>query len=418
MMQTPDAVPESAADAGTAAFDTAAYVYPWDVLGDPAAPELLAGLGVGHVTLAALYHATRVLTPRHPGHRVVVAGHSAAYFPLDEARWSGAALRPPQQAWLGEGDAFGSAAKALAAAGLPAHAWVVVNHFDPRSAADAAAPVVNAYGDVYPWALCPARGEVRDYAVRIAGQVAERGDVAGVEFEACGWYGFDHLHAHDKVSGVPMDQAEQFLFSLCFCVACDGEYREAGIDPVELRSVARTALEGVFSGESAAAPSGVSERSKIDALLGADLASAVLSMRGAVADRLRAEVVDAVRERRSKADFPVLFHGNPHAHRSIAFTGLDPARVPDGADGVVVNCWGSAEAAAETVTLTASAARDGLRVVSGVLAIGGMGADAQNAARVLAAVRSAGASGIRIYHAGLAGAADLALIRDLAAATA
>ena len=49
----------------TAGFDAAAYVYPWDVLGDPTAPELLAGLGVDHITLAALYHATRALTPRH-----------------------------------------------------------------------------------------------------------------------------------------------------------------------------------------------------------------------------------------------------------------------------------------------------------------------------------------------------------------
>jgi hypothetical protein len=38
--------------------------------------------------------------------------------------------------------------------------------------------VINAYGNVYPWALCPARDEVRDYAVRLAGQVAGRGDVA------------------------------------------------------------------------------------------------------------------------------------------------------------------------------------------------------------------------------------------------
>src|SRR5262249_31360395 len=156
-----------------------------------------------------------------------------------------------------------------------------------------------------------------------------------------------------------------------------------GVDPARLRSVARTALDRVFSGESAAPPPELSERSKIDALLGPDLAAAVLAMRGAVAGRMRAEVVEAVREQRSKAGFPVLFHGNPHAHRSTAFTGLDPATLPDQADGVVVNCWGNADDAAETVKLTANAARPGLRVVSGMLAIGGMGATTQNAARTL-----------------------------------
>ena len=400
-------------------FSTAAYVYPWDVIGDPAAAERIAGLGVGHVTLAALYHATRALTPRHPVHRVVVAEHTATYLPLDESRWSGAALRPPPQTWLDPTDAFGAAADALAAVGLPSHAWVVVNHVDPypdTDYADLSPNVVNAYGDVYSWALCPARNEVRDYAVRMAGQVAALESVAGIEFEASGWYGFDHLHAHDKVSGVALDQAEQFLFSLCFCTACAAEYRHVGIDRAELRAVVRTALDDVFSGTRRPGPSDASERSRIDALLGPELASAVLAMRGAVADRLRDEMVAAVRELRPKADFPVVFHGNPRAHRSTAFTGLDPATLPDGADGVVVNCWGDADAAAETVELTLKAGREDLRVVAGVLAVGGMGATPQRAAAVLEAVRDAGSSGIRIYHAGIAGAADLDLIRDLAAA--
>ena len=40
---------------------------------------------------------------------------------------------------------------------------------------------------------------------------------------------------------------------------------------------------------------------------------------------------------------------------------------PDGADGVVLNCWGDADAAAEAVETTVNAGRDGLRVVAGVL---------------------------------------------------
>jgi hypothetical protein len=408
--------------ATTTTFDAATYVYPWDVIGDPAAPERIAALGVDHVTLAALYHATRALTPRHPAHRVVVADHTAAYLPLDESRWSGAALRPPPQTWLDQRDAFGTAASALAAAGLPSHAWVVINHVDhidphpAAAAADAArrAPtVVNAYGDAYSWALCPARDEVRDYAVRMAGQVAAHESVAGIEFEAGGWYGFDHLHAHDKVSGVSLDQAEQFLFSLCFCAACDDEYRQAGVDPAELRTTVRAALDRVFTGEAVATPPGMSEREKIDALLSPHLTSAVLAMRGAVADRLRAEMVAAVRELRPEPDFPILFHANPRPHRSTAFTGLDPATLPDRADGVVLNCWADANTAAESVAATVKSGREGLRVVAGMLAVAGMGATPEGAAVILDAVRKSGASGIRIYHAGLAGPADLALISEI-----
>src|ERR1041384_1083309 len=68
------------------AWNAAAYVYPWDVVGDDAAAETIAGLGVDHAVVAAFYHATRALTPRHPRHRVVVAENSASYLPFGAAR--------------------------------------------------------------------------------------------------------------------------------------------------------------------------------------------------------------------------------------------------------------------------------------------------------------------------------------------
>ena len=48
-----------------------AYLYPWDVDGDPAAPDRIAGLGVTEVSLAAAYHAVRAVTPFHPKQRIV-----------------------------------------------------------------------------------------------------------------------------------------------------------------------------------------------------------------------------------------------------------------------------------------------------------------------------------------------------------
>lgn len=43
-----------------------AFVYPWDVVGDPAAAGRIAGLGVRQATLASAYHSTRALTPVTP----------------------------------------------------------------------------------------------------------------------------------------------------------------------------------------------------------------------------------------------------------------------------------------------------------------------------------------------------------------
>ena len=354
------------------------------MVGDPAAPELLAGLGLDQVTLAAFYHATRALTPRHPQHRVVVAEHTAAYIPVEP--WI------PAQRWVGSADAFGEAAASLAAVGLPVHAWVVVAHVDSWPGANR---VVNAYGDTYPWALCPSAPETVEYATRLAAAAASRRDVSGIEFEAAGWYGFDHLHEHDKVAGVALGETEQFLFSLCFCAACGREYQQSGIDPAWLRRAVRDTLDCTF--HAALGP-------------GLEMIDAVLDMRQRVAERLRDEIVREVRAYRPGDAFPILFHGNPRPHRSTAFTGLDPATLPPGTTGVVVNCWETAE----NVKLTAETARPGTNVLAGMLAVAGFGANPERTPRILDEARSAGASGIRIYHAGLAGSADLVAIRELA----
>lgn len=103
-----------------------AYLYPWDVDGDPAAADRIAGLGVTEVSLAASYHAVRAVTRFHPGHRVVTRD-AAVYYRRDPGRWRGAALRPVNP---GDGHAgsFERAADALHAAGLRVSAWVVVAH--------------------------------------------------------------------------------------------------------------------------------------------------------------------------------------------------------------------------------------------------------------------------------------------------
>ncbi|GAA1973956.1 hypothetical protein [Catenulispora subtropica] len=375
-------------------LDVAAYVYPWDVVGDDAAAETIAGIGLDHAVVAAFYHATRAVTPRHPRHRVVVAEHSAAYLPVGTA-WR--QVLPPPQAWIDSEDAFGATAAALAAAGVPTHAWVVVDHVDAFDAPH----VVNAYGDRYPWALCPSHEGVLEYAVGLAAVVAARTDVAGVEFEAAGWYGFDHLHEHDKVAGIPFSDDELYLMSLCFCDACHSEYQDSGIDARALRAAVRERLDTRFT----------ASEPLVGGLPDADLAAAVLRMRTRVGDRLREAMVREVRTQRG-ADFPVLFHANPRPHRSTAFTGVDPATFAKDATGLVVNCW---DGTTENVTLSTG---HPAAVHAGLLGVRGMGAHPERLAGQAAAMRDAGASGIRLYHAGLASNADIEAMRALVLAIA
>ena len=71
-----------------------ANLYPWDVNGDPAAADRIAGLGLAGVALAAAYHSVRAVTPFHPEQRIVTRD-AAVYYRADPARWRATGLRPP-----------------------------------------------------------------------------------------------------------------------------------------------------------------------------------------------------------------------------------------------------------------------------------------------------------------------------------
>ncbi|MFE9727783.1 hypothetical protein ACFYQ5_30510 [Streptomyces sp. NPDC005794] len=382
---------------------TSAFLYPWDVVGDPDAAGRLAGLGVQQVTLASAYHSTRALTPRHPDRRIVTAEHAAVLYPSDATRWAGRALRPYAQSWVVGEDPYAEAAEALAAVGLQVHSWVVLAHNSRMGAEHPDTSVVNAYGDRYPWAPCVAQPAVQAYLVDLAAEAAVRPGASGTELESLGWYGFAHLHAHDKTSGVALGDAAQYLMSLCFCADCEAGYASVGLDAGELRAAVRRALEPVWAG------SGSGERGwdGVEKLLGAGLADATLRWRGQVARGLQEAAVAAVRAAARGRDFQVLLHADPAPYRTGANVGVDAAHILSTADGVVLPCTGG-DAAREAVL----GPFEGL---SGVLAanfnvVSGMGGSPGTLERDAAHAASLGANELRLYHAGLASGPDLSTV--------
>ncbi len=370
---------------------TGAYLYPWDVDGDPAAADRLAGLGLAGVTLAAAYHAVRAVTPHHPGHRIVTRD-AGIYFRPDPARWRDARLRPVAAAAGDDGPGtFERAAAGLRAAGLPVTAWVVVTH-NSRLAGAGECWVRNAFGDVYPWALCAGSDVVREYAALLAAEAAALDGVDAIELEACGWYGFEHGSAHDKTGGVA-GGARDWLLSLCFCGSCGPAYREAGADPAGLAALVRAAADGgpALPGEAGAM---------------------VNAARAAASGRLLTEVLAAVRA--AAPGRPVLVHSHPDPRAAGANPGYDPSVLcgPGGADGVVLSC-GNPLTAPDLVARTAAATPPGSAIAAVLQAVAGLGGQPGTLAEQAQAVRAAGATELRVYHAGLAAQSDLAAIRDL-----
>ncbi|EFE70232.1 alanine-rich protein, partial [Streptomyces viridosporus ATCC 14672] len=372
-----------------------AFVYPWDVNGDPEAPARIAALGVAQVTLASAYHSTRALTPRHPRHRIVTAEHAAVLYPADE-RWSGRALRPyPAGDWA-PGDAFGEAAAALADAGLEVHTWVVLAHNSRLGAEHPDTSVVNAHGDRYPWAPCIARPATRAYLTDLAAEAAVRPGARGTELESLGWYGLAHLHAHDKTAGVGLGDAGQYLMSLCFCPVCREGYGAQGLDADELAAAVRDALEPVWRG----APSDGGWPG-VEKLLGAAAANATRAWRDETARTLQEAAVRAVREAAPEG-FQVLLHADPVSYHCGANAGVDPAHVLSVADGVVVPCTGGAGLLAPFTR----EGREGAVLAANFTVVSGLGGSPGTLAADAAEARRLGATELRLYHAGLASDGD------------
>ncbi|GGX75023.1 hypothetical protein [Streptomyces fructofermentans] len=377
-----------------------AFVYPWDVVGDPDAAARLAALGVRQATLASAYHSTRALTPRHPRHRVVTARHAAVLYPVDPARWRGRRLRPYAAGDWAPSDAYGEAAHALAGAGLDVHTWVVLAHNSRLGEEFPDTSVTNAYGDRYPWAPCIAQPGTREYLVDLAVEAAVRPGAAGTELESLGWYGFAHLHAHDKTAGVPLTDAGQYLMSLCFCPSCRDGYAHHGLDPDGAAAAVRRALEPVWRGE---APTGGWET--VERLLGAEQAAATRAWRDSVARSLQSEAVEAVRAAAPEG-FRVLLHADPVPYHAGANAGVDPGHVLGVADGVVVPC------AAGPGLLAPFAAQASATSVlaANFTVVRGMGGSPATLGEDMARAAGAGATEARLYHAGLASDEDLSLV--------
>ncbi len=215
--------------------------YPWDLIDDPGAVARVRAAGADGVAIAAAYHSVRAATPLHPRHRIVDARSAALYLPVREGAWG--ELRPDDDTpWVGP-DAFARAAGVARAAGLRVEAWIVLTLSTSVGTRNPGSCVVNAFGEAYPYALCPARPEVREYAAALVAETAAAVDLDGVMLEACGAMGLGHLGHHEKTAGADWSAEQEALLSICFCTVCVALLAEAGEDPDVLRAEARARVD-------------------------------------------------------------------------------------------------------------------------------------------------------------------------------
>lgn len=333
------------------------HAYPWDVLGDRGFVARTEGLTT--VALAAAYHSVRAATPLHPSHQLVDASYAALYRPVREPVWRGRRLRPLEPAWLSTSDSFGAAAAVLRSAGLRVSAWVVLTHNTRLGTSFPDVSVVNCFGDRYPYALCPSRAEVREYAATLAAEAAEGADE--VSLEACGQLGVTHGSHHDKTDGAWTAEAQRWL-SVCCCDACQTGWCDRGLDAPWVLSTLREAV-----------------RTSGEVPFEADL----LAVRQASTDLLRAEVL-------ANLSVPVTLHAHPDPWVTGASPGLTPTA---GVSALVVPAW-----PLDSAPVVQAAVASGHPVDAYVTVLQADEGLADHARRLV----EAGATGLAFYHLGLA----------------
>jgi hypothetical protein len=277
------------------------YAYPWD-LASCGVGEFIGqalGLGLNGVTLAASYHAGKFLRPHAAsGPRVIFPEDGVVYFPPQMARYG--EIKPQAHS----DPAMLEVLPALVADGrLAVHAWTVLLHNSRLGALHPQYTARNAFGDSYPYSLCPMQQPVFDYAVALCADVGARG-VASVVLETPGWLPYAHGYHHEFCQ-VSSNSWLDAMLGLCFCDACMRAGRARTIDMDSLRQHTSRKVRDYLDGPADATPAQAAAWLAADLLQEPGLA-AFHQMRQARVTQLVAAVRAAVPARVAVAVIPTV----------------------------------------------------------------------------------------------------------------
>ena len=353
------------------------YAYPWDV--DSAFVERVRELGVDEVAVALSYHSARAATPWSSSGTAVVARHAAFYRPVREEDWQ--KLRPSTPDWVDSDDSGGDAVRLLNAAGIPVAAWIVLTHNSQLGYANPEVAVRNCFGEVYPWALCPARPEVRSYAATLTAEGLDGLEFSSVILEACGPLGAIHQHQHEKTDGV-WAPAVARLLSICCCDACAAGW---DLDAEDVRSQLRAEVQRIVA---------TGDLDVTEDELPSSLTEVLLATRQKATDALRAEVLKAI-----APGTRIVLHGALDPWVTGALPGLTPSAIDD-ADAVVLFGW-APDVGADVVAAARAALPEKVAIGSYITAVAA--APVPDIGAYVVDLAKAGAAELHLYHLGLAG---------------
>lgn len=225
------------------------WTYPWTLYeeGVERACRTLADRGIDKLAVASHHHSLRILQPRFPD-ALFERRRGGCYFAPEDEHFEDTPIRPRQNDVEGTDDPLAEIADVAGDYGVQVNAWTVCLHNAWLGAENPAYRIEDCFGNPHEHSLCPSHPEVRRYFAGVAAGVADRG-VGAVELESARLRSV--FHSHDTVYGhgarqVLTSDAEEWLFSQCFCEGCRREARDHAVDPDRAQAVVRDVIRESF----------------------------------------------------------------------------------------------------------------------------------------------------------------------------
>jgi len=219
----------------------AVYAYPWNFHDPDAAVARVRALGAGEISLAASYHAGKFIQPGDAQARVYFPEDGTIYF---RPRKAYGAVRPQVSRLTAERDVL---AELCRRDDIAVNAWTVLLHNTRLGMLHPELTAHNAFGDAYPYSLCPSQPAVRAYAVSLCSDIAESYRLKSLLLETPGFLTYGHGF-HHEFAQVPPNAWLDTMLGLCFCDPCRAGAKRAGIDADGLAARICTAVDAWLGG--------------------------------------------------------------------------------------------------------------------------------------------------------------------------
>ncbi|MEP6755455.1 MAG: hypothetical protein ABJA67_08140, partial [Chthonomonadales bacterium] len=260
------------------AMYSAIWAYPWDFQdeGYDLVSDRVAAAGLNGVSVASAYHNIRALCPHNPKRAVYHGEDGVLYFHPEPSHFIGHVIQPVLSDLCDKEDPLEQICKSAHKAGVKVHAWTVLHHNTRLGTTYPKCTVQNAFGDRYPFGLCPSNPDVRAYTIGLVRSLSERSEIDTIELESLGFMGMEHSGHHAK-AGMELGPVHRFLLSLCLCDSCTSKMETHGVDVERARNAIVNELRAGFSGRfGGTAPD---EMVAFEDILGADQAEGILAAR-------------------------------------------------------------------------------------------------------------------------------------------